>query len=153
KTGLEDRRRAGGETVHDRRVEVEAGDVVSARGEAGGDDAAKVPQPEHAYVQSSTPEFSVRKSTVRTAPSRIDRLGAPPSDRTRAVSRKMNGLSPIHPRSPPAYERSGATPSRSLIQPIESSTSQYSSVPRLKMFTRSSALSIAVKIASMQSWT
>ena len=72
---------------------------------------------------------------MRTTPSRIVSVGRQPSARIRAQSRKMNGLSPTQPRSPPVYVRCGVTPSASQIQPIESLTSQYSSVPRLKMLT------------------
>ena len=77
-----------------------------------------------------------------------------PSPRMRAVSRKMNGLSPIQPREPPPKLIFGLSPMRSQIQDAESRTTQYSSVPRLKIFTfLAGAFSNAVRTAATQSWT
>jgi hypothetical protein len=42
-----------------------------------------------------------RYSTVFSTPWRIVSFGFQPSERIFLVSRKMKGLSPIHPRSPP----------------------------------------------------
>src|SRR5438876_2061946 len=83
------------------------------------------------WRDSNSHAFARRYSTVFSTPWRMVSFGFQPSERTFFVSRKMNGLSPIQPRSPPVYLRSGLTPSLWLIQPIESFTSQYSSVPRL----------------------
>src|ERR1700737_4022672 len=45
--------------------------------------------------------FSRSQSTVRSTASRIPSRGCHPSDWIRSVFRKINGLSPTHPRSPP----------------------------------------------------
>ena len=54
----------------------------------------------------------------------MDNLGVQPSARILAVSRKMNGLSPIHPRSPPEYSRAGDRPRCPVIHLMESFSSQ-----------------------------
>src|ERR1039458_2325264 len=97
--------------------------------------------------------LAARQSLVFSTPSRIVRCGFQPSERMRVVSRKMNGLSPIQPRTPPEYSSAGFTPRWPVIQPIEPLTSVYSSLPRLNTFTLSCAPSIATSIASMQSCT
>src|SRR5215472_1348853 len=51
---------------------------------------------------SSTHGLLRRNSSVRTMPCSMVNSGFHPNDRMRAQSRKMNGLSPTHPRSPPA---------------------------------------------------
>ncbi len=52
-------------------------------------------------LESNTHSLVCRNSTVLSIPSRMLSFGFQPKDRTFAVSRKMNGLSPIQPRSPP----------------------------------------------------
>ena len=56
---------------------------------------------------SKTQRFARSQSTVRTMPSRMVSFGRQPVARILAVSRKMNGLSPIQPRSPPVNRSSG----------------------------------------------
>src|SRR5688500_8388037 len=56
--------------------------------------------------QSNTHGFSRRKSTVRSTPCRMPNRGAQPVARAFFVSRKINGLSPTHPRSPPLNRNS-----------------------------------------------
>ena len=57
---------------------------------------------------------------------------APPhKPRIFRVSRKINGLSPTHPRSSVEVVITGFNPNSLQIQAAESSTSQYSSAPRL----------------------
>ena len=51
---------------------------------------------------SSTHGFARRNSSVRMMPCSMVSSGFQPSERMRAQSRKMNGLSPTQPRSPPA---------------------------------------------------
>ena len=51
--------------------------------------------------------------------------GRQPNARVRAQSRKIKGLSRIHPREPPLYCTVGVQWSSSQIQRIESSTLQY----------------------------
>src|SRR5258708_16179589 len=54
-----------------------------------------------AQRSSRSQVFACRYSRVAMTPSRIERRGSQPIARILAVSRKMNGLSPIQPRSPP----------------------------------------------------
>ena len=78
------------------------GDVRRRR--AGGGHRAEMPQAEDRELHgrcSNTQRFAASQSTVRTTPSRMVSFGFQPSARMRCVSRKMNGLSPIQPRSPP----------------------------------------------------
>src|SRR5579862_6423443 len=77
-----------------------------------------------AHRRTKTQGLCSRKRTVVSTPSRIDSFGAQPNARIFLQSRKMNGLSPIQPRSPPVYSRRGLTPIAAQIQPIESLTSQ-----------------------------
>ena len=54
-----------------------------------------------ALRDSSTHGLACKYVSVRSTASRMLSFGRQPRARTRAVSRKMNGLSPIQPRSPP----------------------------------------------------
>src|SRR5262249_44523639 len=76
-----------------------------------------------------TQRLAGRNSAVRTTLCSIVGRGFQPRERIFFVSRKMNGLSPIQPRSPPLYTSRGRSPRCPVIQRIESFTSQYSSVP------------------------
>ena len=60
---------------------------------------------------------------VLETPSCMVNFGFHPRARIFLVSSKMNGLSPIHPRSPPVYSNSGCKPNVSPIHPIELLTS------------------------------
>ena len=105
---LEPRLENGGnpllETIDGFLVEIDACDIVAGFREARRGDRTQVPKTEHAYVHSrtsSTHGFPLRYSSVRRIPSRIVSFGIQPNSRILRQSRKMKGLSPIHPRSPP----------------------------------------------------
>ena len=87
------------------RIEVHRNRRDPGRSRAGGGHRAEMPQAEDRELHvgcSKTQRFCASQSTVRNTPSRIVSFGFQPSARMRRVSRRMNGLSPIHPRSPPA---------------------------------------------------
>src|SRR3954468_760972 len=71
---------------------------------------------------SNTQRFASSHRTVRTMPSFIVRRGVQPVFRILVVSRKMNGLSPTHPREPPAYSSRGVTVRASQISRMLSFT-------------------------------
>ena len=102
--GLEQRRAALAQPLQHRPLAVEAGHVVAGLGQAGGGHAAQVPQAvdDDPHVRlSSTQGLARSQSRVRSTPWRMVSLGRQPRARARAASRKMKGLSPIQPRSPP----------------------------------------------------
>src|ERR1700736_4785245 len=68
---------------------------------------------------STTHGLAIKYSNVLITPLWIDNLGDQPSARIRLQSRKMNGLSPIQPRSPPVYSSLGFSCRRLQIQPID----------------------------------
>src|SRR3981081_3208598 len=74
---------------------------------------------------SNTHLLLASQATVFSTACRIANFDPHPVFRTLVVSKKMNGLSPIHPFSPPVNSRVGFTLSRSQIQEIEFLTVQY----------------------------
>src|ERR1700735_3047825 len=118
---------------------------------------SKVPQAVNTDTQvqgrlSSSDGFDCKYRKVRTIPCWMLSFAVQPAARILEQSRKMKGLSPIQPRFPPEYLICGSKPSSCEIHPMELFTEQYSSVPRLKMFTLAEAFSMANKMASTQSW-
>ena len=65
-------------------------------------DKALSPSQAHGYARSRTHGLSCRNCKVRSMPCLMVSFGAQPSRRILPQSRRMNGLSPIQPRSPPA---------------------------------------------------
>ena len=64
---------------------------------------------------SSSQVLACRYASVFKMPSRIVSVGVQPNDRIFVQSSRMNGLSPIQPRSPPEYVCSGVMPSASQM--------------------------------------
>src|SRR5215467_8420666 len=60
-----------------------------------------VPDSSNGSRRSSSQSLSRRNASVRRTPCSMLSCGCHPSARIRVVSRKMNGLSPTQPRSPP----------------------------------------------------
>ncbi len=86
-------------------IEIDRNRGNPSRGGAGGGHRTEMPQAEDRELHgccSKTQRFWASQSTVRSTPSRMVSFGFQPSARMRRVSSRMNGLSPIHPRSPPA---------------------------------------------------
>src|SRR5450631_4313888 len=93
-----------------------------ARCETRSRDRAEMPKTVDAnlHVRASiTQGLAIRYSSVFITPFWIDSFGVQPSARIRLQSRKINGLSPIQPRSPPVYSSLGFSCRRSQIQPID----------------------------------
>src|SRR5712675_342803 len=99
---------------------------MSQRCEAPCGDRTQMPQTCNANLHraDSTHGLDCKYSTVLTTPWRIVNFGRHPSARILAVSRKMNGLSPLQPRSPPEYSSAGCTFNALQIHSIDSLTSQ-----------------------------
>src|SRR4051794_34532936 len=85
--------------------------ALGARGlrRARADRAHRAHDQRVAHRFTNTQGLRSRKSTVARIPSRMLSFGCQPSARIRLQSRKINGLSPIQPRSPPVYSSAGAT--------------------------------------------
>src|SRR5260221_6507678 len=69
----------------------------------------------HLYRASVSQGWVRKYRSVRTTPSLMLKLGDHPSSLIRCVSKKMKGLSPIHPRSPPENSNFGFTFNSSVI--------------------------------------
>src|SRR5207302_8687229 len=82
-------------------------------------------------TSSNTQGSSRGNRTVSLTASRMLTVGAHRVVLNLLHSRKMKGLSPTHPRSPPPYVRRGFTSSSSQMTSRDSSTVTYSSVPAL----------------------
>src|SRR6185312_7660799 len=141
-SALEDRVGEHVDVLVDRSADEEPAGLAVVRGDVG--PAASEAHAErcpceddaHAAARSSSAHgFCWSQSTVRRMPSAIDNVGCQPSARMREQSRWIRGLSPSQPRAPPVYSSSGATPRRSAMVAMESSTRIVSSVPRLKTCT------------------
>lgn len=101
---LEQGRRSFAEVLYYGDIRVDRHHLVACFRHACSRHASKMPQPEDGnshFRRSSSHLFWVNHSSVCRTLSLIVYRGFQPSARTRAVSRKMKGLSPTQPRSPP----------------------------------------------------
>ena len=104
KPRLEQRRLAVIEPGNHLRIAIDADGIDPGFRHAGSRNAAEMPETgdrDFHLTRSITQRFRVSQSTVRMMPSRMVSFGFQPSAAMRAVSRKMNLLSPTQPREPP----------------------------------------------------
>src|SRR5260221_7310729 len=127
-----DRRLALAEFVDQFGIDIESLDFKAFRATSGGD-TAEVPesQDRRSHFFSSIHGLFCNHCNVRIMLSRMVIFGFQPVAWIFFVSKKMKGLSPIHPRSPPLNSSRGFKPRCPQIHPIESVTWKYSFVPRL----------------------
>src|SRR5262249_30299336 len=90
--------------LNDRFIEIQSDNFMPHLCQTRRHDGPQMPQSKDTHFHARCPssqEFSCKYFRVRITPSLIDNFGRQPRARIPLQVRKMNALSPSHPRSPP----------------------------------------------------